>query len=331
MAGLRIRRLRVAFQLPNISRTTSITDPFDPRSGNVILDESLDLKVRIHKQAMAIQNKATIEVTNLLGSVRQQLLSNFNVFRNAQLENFGTAQPMAEVWIQAGYEYPEGVNNTNQPQDTIAQLFHGQVRYTSLLQSPPNATVEIACYTHQVDKTKFIVEPAPYQMLFGDFVRWAGNQMGFDNNHIVCQTKYDSQIIYNAARSVGTVSGLLPYIQDWQHPDVAAFIDDDFLIVKDKFAILNPNNVVQLDEFIGMPNWTEEGVEGETLLNTSVRLAGAVQFTSILNPSLNGKYVAMELDYNLQSRGGAFYVKVDACPPADSANAVIQSAVSGTT
>jgi hypothetical protein len=316
MSGLRKRILRVAVKLPGVTASNPNADPFDPRSGNVILDESLNLKVRIKKMALAIQNSATIEVTNLLQSVRQQLLSNFNQFRSAQLDNFGTTQPLAEVWIKAGYESQDGTS-------TVAQIYHGEVKYTDLVGSPPNVTVDFTCYTHQVDRSTWLANTAPESMTFGDFVRWAGNQMGFDNDHIKCSTKYDAQIIENPARSIGTVYQLLPYIQDWQHPDVAAFIDDDFLIVKDRYAILNPNTVSQLNEFIGIPSWTEYGVSGVVFLDPSIRLASAVQFTSLLNPSLNGKYVAMGLDYNLSSREVPFYVKVDACPPADSDNAVV--------
>lgn len=299
MSGLKQRRLIVTISLPG---------------GDVVLDDSLDIHVRIHKNALAIQNKATIEVTNMLASVRQQLLSNFTAWQKNQRDQFGVVSPYWNVTIKAGYLSADGT-------DTTSTIYKGQVVQCDLVSSPPNVRVRISCYTNQVDKTKFITDPMPYQQTFRELVFWAGNQMGFDNSHIKCSTSFDENIIYNAARSIVVAAALLPYIQDYYHPDVAAFIDDDFLIVKDRNAVIDQGDIVILDEFIGIPNWTEWGVEGTVLLDPSIHVAGGAQFESILNPSLGstqtpGQYVVLELEYDLASRDTPFYIKVSGIPPA---------------
>ena len=138
--------------------------------------------------------------------------------------------------------------------------------------------------------------------------------MGFGSNFI-CDTSYNSVIINNPARSILSIASLLIDIQDMYKPDVAAFVDDDLLIVKDRNKIMNPAQTAVLSEFIGIPGWTEWGIGFQTLFDPTIKLAQGVSITSSMNPSLNGTYVVLELEYDLSSRDGPFYVKPGASPP----------------
>lgn len=293
MSGLRNRSIKVTLSLPG---------------GDVTLDETSNIKIRIHKNPLFIQNKAQIEVSNLPQIIRQQLLSNFTAWQKNQRDRFGLVAPYVDVQIAAGYVSTDG-------SDSTSVIYKGQVVQVDLVSGPPNITVRISCYTHQVDRTKFISEPLPYQSTFKELVLFSGNVMGFDSAHVKCNTRYDNNIVYNAARSMVTAAALLPYLQTY-YPTVAAFIDDDFLIVKNLDEAINESDFVTLNEFIGVPNWTEWGVEGTVYLDPAIRVAGAAKFESILNPSLNGQFVISELEYELTSRDTPFYVKVTGTPPA---------------
>ncbi|MDR5757649.1 baseplate hub protein [Caballeronia sp. LZ035] len=332
MAGQSIgkRLIRIAFQLPRAGGDQSApTNPFDANSGTVILDESFNMNVRIKKAALAYQNVAHIQVTNLPQHLREQLLTNFNQYRSGQLENFGTRQPLARVWIAAGYEYDPGTVGKTSGASTI---FVGEVSGCSLIEGPPNITVEITARTHQSDKSRYVAatdpktgadNAAPTVTTFRQFALWGGKQLGFDEAHIKFSSSYGDYILQNPGTSIVMLSAIVPALQDRYWGKVAAFIDDDFLYVMDMRSVINKTDLITLNEFIGVPCWTEVGVEGVVFMNTEIRLAHGAKFLSSQNPSLNGTYVIMELEYMLTTRQTPFYVKVSGYPPADSDNAVI--------
>jgi hypothetical protein len=291
--GLRTRKLRVTFHLPG---------------GDVVLDETLNMRVRVEKDCLSSQNTAVIDVTNLTGSVREQLLSQFTAL-NRRLVNSGRAQPAyLDMQVEAGYLFSNGT-------DTTSVIYKGQVVQTDLVSGPPNVTVRITCYTHQVDKTVYIDAP-PYETTFKGLVLWAGAAMGFDASNIKCDTVFDNTAWFNAARSTSVASELPMYISQAYYPNVLAFIDDDIFYVKNTYDVINPSDVVSLNEFIGIPSWNEWGVEFTTLFDPTIRTAQGVNLTSLLNPGLNGVYVVMGIEYDLTSRETPFYCHVHASPPA---------------
>lgn len=302
--SLRNRALKVTLSLP---------------SGDVVLDETIQMHVRIHKSALAIQNSAVIEATGLTQSLREQLLSQFTAWNKRLVESGQAQQNWINVTIEAGYKTPPsaalGVGFATPSNTQTSVIFKGQVVLCDLASVPPNITVRITCYTRQIDKTAHVTNPAPAQTTFFNYVKWAAGQMGFGDN-FVCDTSFNDVIIYNPARSILVASALIWDIQDMYKPNVAAFIDDDILIVKDRNKIINPSNVSTADEFIGVPSWNEWGVDFVTMFDPTVRLAQATRITSKMNPSLNGPYVITELFYDLSSRGQAFYVKSSGSPPA---------------
>lgn len=292
--GLRVRKLRVTFHMPE---------------GDVVLDETLNMHVHVEKDCLSSQNRAIISVTNLTGSVREQLLSQFTAL-NRRLVAAGRAQPAyLDMQVEAGYAQSNGI-------DTTSVIYKGQVVQTDLVSGPPNVTVRITCYTHQVDKTVYIVQPPPFETTLKGLVLWAGEQMGFDSQHIKCSTDFDADILYNAARSTAVASELPMYISQAYFPRIAAYIDDDIFYVKNTYDVVNAADTVYLNEFIGIPSWTEWGVVFTTLFDPTIRTAQAVDLTSLLNPSLNGKYVVMGIEYELSSRDTPFYCHVNASPAA---------------
>lgn len=280
----------------------------------VTLEQDINIKVKIHKAALAIQNRATVDIIGLTGSLREQLLSQFTAWNQRQVESGQAEQKWVGIEIKAGWNTPSKHDvgtNIEQP----STVFKGQVVICELTTTPPNIGVRLTCFTRQIDRTKFVTSPAPDGITFKAYVTWAAEQMGFGTNFI-CETSANDTILSNPARSIFVASALLIDIQNMYRPDVAAFVDDDLLIVKDRNKILNPSESVVLKEFIGVPTWTEWGVTFTVLFDQGIRLAQGATLESIMNPSLNGTYVVMEIEYDLTSRDGAFYVKANGSPPA---------------
>lgn len=277
-------------------------------TGDVELTEQLNLKVRVSKAALNIQNKATIEVAGLSTELRAQLLTQFTAWNKRLVsEIIIQNQPYVNVTISAGY-LENGIIS-------LSTVFVGQVVLCEPASPPPDIVVKITCFTRQVDKTSFITSLPPTKMRFYDFVAWAANEMGFGTN-FRCDTSYNDREITNPSGSFYTRGSLLINIQDMYRPDVVAFVDDEVLIVKDRDKVLNPDQVPKLYEFVGIPSWNEWGIEAQVLYDPNIRLANAIEVFSVMNPSMIGQYVVTSLDYDLASRDVPFYVKATGSPPA---------------
>jgi hypothetical protein len=303
--ALRNRILTVALSMPG---------------GLVTLDQSINLKVNIHKASLAIQNRATIDIIGLTGSLREELLSQFTAFNQRQVTAGQLEQKWIDVEVKAGWDTPSkySTGSTIQQPSTV---FKGQVVICELTSSPPNIGIRLTCFTRQIDRTANISTTAPDKITFKEYVTWAANELGFGPNlknvSYDVSDKYSNIIQYNPARSMFVKARLLIDIQNKYRPDVAAFVDDDILIVKDISAILNPSQTANISEFIGVPTWTEWGVSFKTLFDQSIRLAQGVKLNSVMNPGLNKyPYVVLELEYELTSRDNAFYVTANANPSA---------------
>jgi hypothetical protein len=278
-------------------------------TGDVKLDASINIRVRAQKAALAIQNKATIELIGLTSSLREQLLSQFTAFNQRQVTAGQASQKWIGVEVRAGWD-----GSTAADSQPAATVFIGDVVLCDPISAPPNIGVRITCFTKQIDRTSFVTSPAPDSTTFRSYVAWAAGQMGFGDKFI-CDTSFNDVVINNPARSIYVASALLIDIQDMYKPAVAAYIDDDTLIVKDRNKILNPSQIADLRDFIGTPTWTEWGAEFTVLFDQSVRLARGAKLTSKMNPGINGTYVILELDYDLTSRDTPFYVSASASPP----------------
>lgn len=280
-----------------------------PDGVEVVLDQSLDIRFGIRKAALALQNRATITVFGMSQSLREQLLSQFTAWNKRQVENNMREQKWINVTLEAGYVSDDGVEIT-------AVVFKGQVVLVNLISAPPDIGVSIQCYSRQIDKTTFVSSPAPVNTTLLEYVTWAADQMGLGKD-FECDTSYNDQAITNPSSGSIVVAALVIDIQNARRPDVAAFIDDNYLYVKDRNKLVNPSEIAPVTEFVGIPMWTEWGVEFECLFDTAIRLGHGVDLTSKLNPSINGQYVLVSLDYDLTSRDVPFYVRAQGAPPSE--------------
>lgn len=278
--------------------------------GDVTLDETLDLKVKIQKAALAQQQSCEITVTDLSQSLRSSLITQFTAWNKRNVENGqpnATQQSYIGVSVQAGYQNP------GQPLNAIT-IFFGQVALAGPVGELPNMAVKITCYSQQISKVQYITQVPPGQMTFKAYAAWVAAQMGVN---LVCQTSYDNVVVTNPGASVHTVGDLLVDIQSYYRPNVAAFVDNNTLYVKDVNAVITTASQVTIDEFINMPLWDEWGAEFECLFNTQLLLSCAATLVSLMNPSLNKVgYVIYAIEYNLTSRDTPFNIKANGAPPA---------------
>lgn len=289
------RILRATFSLP---------------SGNVTLDETLDLKVKISKAALAQQQVAEITATNLSESLRSSFLTQMTAWNKRAIENGQPNQTQSSfigVTIQAGYQ------DVGKQLNAIT-IFTGQVALAGPVGDFPNQAVKFTAYSRQLDKTAYITQIPPGQMTFRQYAQWIANQMGVN---LVCQTSKDNVVVTNPGASVHTVGDLIISLQSYYSPDIAAWVDNNTLYVRDVNAVLPVSNTVTIDEFVGMPMWDSWGCDFQCLFNAQLILPCSVVLVSKMNPGLNKYgYVIYALEYDLSSRDVPFYVKANGAPAA---------------
>lgn len=281
-----------------------------PSGQKMIWDETLDLRVRISKAALALQSSATFDVGLLSNQSRQDILSNFTAYAKRLRERGEANDPdnFVNVRVEAGHI----VDGTGEP----SPIFTGQIALSEIVSTSPNMMIRATAYTHQIDKSAW-VQRAPNRMTFKAYAEWCAQQMGLRAD---VQTSIDDQIVDNPGATQYTISALLLDLQNYSRQTVAAFIDDGTLFVLDIGKVAAASSVVKVDQFVGSPPiWNEWGVEFACLFNNKIKLATPLEIVSKTNPAIRGTgHIAMKIDYDLTTRQDPFNMKVYTSPSAGS-------------
>lgn len=91
---------------------------------------------------------------------------------------------------------------------------------------------------------------------------------------------------------------------------VDAFIDNDKLIVKQRGKPLagGARLVSKETGMIGVPEVTEQGIRVKMLIDNSVRLGGAIDIKSDINPAANGQHIVYKMGFEAANRDTPFYL-----------------------
>ncbi len=291
-------------------------DANDP-TNVIVLDDSLDIDVMIHKDVMAYQNKATIDVSGLTTLLRESLLSRFTSYQLSRLgQGYTPASLNSQIifWrvtIEAGYQS----NSVGQNQQ-LSTVFIGELALVEPTTSPPTIGVKLTCYTNQVDKTQWATtDSLPGSATFEEIIQWAGAQIQQANTtnpiNVNIDTVKANTIVTNPGQSFRELGAIPATLMQYFWPTVYAYIDDDTLYVRDRTSVDSSPPIV-LSSFIGTPMWTSNGVQAQTLFNESLRLMSNVTVQSSMNPILaNSGFTVGSLDLHLTSRKKAFYTTFD--------------------
>lgn len=294
--ALKKRLLRVTMTLP---------------SGDIVWDESLMLNVKVRKMALGIKSQATIEVGGLSQDSRQALLSQFTAYAKRQRENgdTGDIENFVPIKIEAGYKTGAMSN--------LSPIFSGQVVLCEPSSAPPNVVIKITAYTQQIQKGQNL-EVAPDRLTFKQYAEWCAKQMGL---RAEINTSMDDTIVENPGRTSYKVDALLPDLQrNFDRYGIAAYVDDDTLYVMDIGNVAKSSSETLLTQFVGIPTWTEWGVDCSIMFDPKIKLGHAIMLQSILNPTFNSiGFVIVMLEYNLTSRNNPFTINIQASPSAGAA------------
>lgn len=180
------------------------------------------------------------------------------------------------------------------------QIFFGNIT-TSEITQPPDIGIILNALTYYENSLQTIGVSLPAQTPLSTISKHAASDIGVGLNFQATDKKIGNYSF--------TGSPLVHVAKIQETGNVNAFIDNNTLIVKDQNVPL-PNSVRKLsltNGLIGIPEITEQGIRVRMLLDNQTLLGGAIDLTSELNPSLNGRYGIYKLSFDIATREPAFY------------------------
>jgi hypothetical protein len=243
------------------------------------------IRARGEKFANALQNTCEVEISNLDTPTRNYLLtetSPFNQNRTPKLCTVSVGRVSTGLFL----------------------LYTGNIMTTGITQ-PPDITVKLKCGTAHFKKGSVGRRSGGKSTRLSTLANAVASNIGVSLN---MQTPDINISNYthngNAESEVDTLG---------QAGNCQAYIDDDHLILKPVMTPLEgvAYNLSETTGMIGVPEATEQGLKVKMLWSPSVKLGGALNITSVLNPSINGTFVIFKLRFDVASRETEFYYEAE--------------------
>lgn len=250
------------------------------------LDGGLYLSASGQKYANALQDECTVVIANLKKETRDQLAT--------QLTPFNYDQARKSIQLYAGRQ-----------STGLFLLYSGDIVECTPSQ-PPNIMLTIKSKTAQFYKYDLVAQAqnttAPLSQIAGGVALSMNLAAHFEATDRTIQNYSYTGSTLKQVDKLGQVGS------------VDAYVDGSTLVVKDRGAALK-NTVLVLSKdtgMVGIPELTEYGIRVRCLLAPSVKLGGAVQLSSVLNPLIDGTYTIYKLGFEIASRDTAFYSIIEA-------------------
>lgn len=246
----------------------------------------LQMSVSATKFANAIQNEATVKITNMRKDARDYILTETSPFNKNRVRK--------RIVVDSGRE-----------STGYFRIFTGDIIAVSPGQ-PSDITLTFSCKSNQWDKGNIVSKSLANQAPLSRIAQQVADTLGVT---LVFEAKEKNISNYSfTGAALRQVDKLV------QVGKVNAYVDDDTLVVKDLDKSLeNVSHVLSAESgLIGIPQLNEQGVQATMLLTPEIKLGGELELKSVLNPTANGKFSIFKLTYELANRDDPFYVIVEA-------------------
>lgn len=269
---------------------------FDPRivivgieiGGKLKTYEGMNVSASGTKYANALQNEATIKITNLDKETRDYLLtetSPYSANRKRKLVTLDAGRVSTGSW----------------------RVFTGDI-VSATVSQPPDIDIEMKARTGNFYRGEVISKSHPTTDL-STVARGVAKDLGLNLLFEADDKKIGGYGFTGAAEKqveqLGNAGG------------VDAYIDDDDLVVKNRAQPLKNVTRILSEEsgMIGIPEVTDKGIKVTMLLVPGVKLGGRITLNSEMFSALNGDYTIYKLGFEITSRDTAFYWVADCWRP----------------
>lgn len=238
-------------------------------------DQNFRIQAKGTKFANPLMNECVVEISGLDDATRNYILSEtspFNANRTAKTLSLYAGR------VSTG----------------VSLVYQGDITISSV-GPPPEITLLLKCGTAHFMKGKVGSASGGSSTKLSVIASRVANNLGLGLNNQATD-KNVANYSYN-----GNALGEVVKLQDL---GVDAFVDDTQLVLKNAELPLTGDvlNLSLSTGMIGVPNITEQGLKVEFLYDPTVKLGGAINVTSVINPSVNGTYIICKLNFTLSSR-----------------------------
>lgn len=248
-------------------------------------DQRFYIRARGCKYANALQNECEVDIANLNANTRNYILTETSPF------NKNRTPKVLQVFA--------GRKSTGE-----FLVYQGDIT-TSKITQPPEIMLQLKCGTSHFMKGKGGSRSGGSKQKLSIIASGIAKNLNLTLNNQAPEKLIDNYIHNGDALSevinLNNVGG------------VNAFVDDTQLVLK-KASLPLTGVVLDLNEnsgMIGVPVVTEQGLKVTFFYNNTVKLGGAIQIESKINPSANGLYVIYKLNFELASWEREFYYKAE--------------------
>lgn len=270
----------------------------DPRLVQVTLDiggqrrtlsPEMAVQFSVTKTANPLMNEATIKIANLAKAERDYILTNttpYNRFRTRKRVILAVGR------VSTG----------------LTQLYSGEIMSCGIVQ-PPDIWIELKAKTGAFFNGQVGAVSMPASTKLSDIAGGLAKSLGTG-----LRFEADDKSVANYAHS-GPMGKQVQKISETGNVD--AYIDDDVLVVKNRSIGLRGTNVdiSESTGMIGIPQWTDQGLQVKMLLNPAVRVGSRMTVKSVLNPASNGTYTIYKATYEGANRDTPWYITAETAPP----------------
>ncbi|WP_310625808.1 baseplate hub protein [Limnohabitans sp.] len=253
------------------------------------LDTRTAVSFCVTKTANPLMNEAEIRIANLPHSIRDHLLTQLTPW--VKLPRKGTV--MLEV----------GRVSTG-----LTKLFQGSI-VSAMIGQPPDIVVALKCKTGYYFNATLCAVSHPACTNLSAICKQTADSMGLS----MIFEATDKQIAnYNHTGPMGAHVRKIA-----ESGGVTAFVDDNELVVTNEGEPRKVYTLVVNAEtgMIGVPMFTEQGLQCKMLLDTKLRIGGKIEVTSKANPAVNGTYTAFKIQYEGANRDTPWYMTASTMPP----------------
>jgi hypothetical protein len=170
----------------------------------------------------------------------------------------------------------------------------------------PNLGVVLRCITGFNNKQKLVSKTA------GDLTKLSVIAQGVaaDNGLTLEFSTTDKNI--RSYAYTGSASGAINNLE--QIANVETFVDNGILYVMDRTESVKTSVEFDISNSLGnliLSSGTESGVSIQCLFHPDINIRSVVNLESELNPQLTGKYTLYDVQFDVSSRGQAFYLSLE--------------------
>jgi hypothetical protein len=249
----------------------------------------LAMSAKIVRTSGKDANTADISVANLSQASRDYILSNAKNMYSPS----GAKKQVPFIEVFAGYQ-----------STGIDKIFGGDV-VSATLTERPDITLNIKCSTLASEGLRAVSSFYDGQVDLKTICQGVAKDLGLTLIYEATAKNIKNYSYSGIARDQVTFLNTLANIK--------AYVDENLLVVQNKDDPLK-NSVKLVNKetgMIGIPAFNEHGIVVKTLFDPGFKLGGLIDVKSDANPTVNGRFIARRLTYDLSNIDDSFYCTIE--------------------